>query len=69
MDYLKRLDNYDASIIAQTCLDYQLYEEAFEIYRKHDLEAEALDVLLNKINDINRGAEFAEKMNSPEVFA
>jgi clathrin heavy chain len=46
-------------------LEYNLYEEAFEIYRKHNHDCEALDVLLKNIGDITRGAEFAEKINSP----
>lgn len=65
MDYIKRLDNYDGQVIAQNCLEYNLYEEAFEIYRKHNHDCEALDVLLKNIGDITRGAEFAEKINSP----
>ncbi len=34
MDYIKRLDNYDGPAIAVIAIEHELYEEAFEIYRK-----------------------------------
>ena len=69
MDYIKRLDNYDCSTIAQECIDNQLFEEAFEIYKKDSQVSQALNVLLNHLGDLVRGAEFAEKINSKEVWA
>lgn len=62
MDYVKRLSDYDGPDIAKIALgeDYQLYEEAFEIYKKFKLNVEAIDVLLYNIENITRAAEFAE---------
>lgn len=68
MDYIKRLDNYDGPAIAVIAIEHQLYEEAFEIYRKQNHNEEALSVLLNNIRDLNRSAEFAEKIGKPEVW-
>lgn len=68
MDYIKRLDNYEGPVIAQDCISSGLYEEAFEIYKKHKMEAEALSVLLDELQDLSRGAEFVEKINSKELW-
>jgi len=69
MDYIKRLDNYDGPAIATIAIEYGLYEEALEIYRKHNLFTEAMNLLLNNIGDINRAAEFAEKINKADVWS
>ena len=36
MDYINRLDNYNGNEIATACLkpEYELYEEAFLVYKK-----------------------------------
>jgi clathrin heavy chain len=54
MDYINRLDNYDAVDIAKIALDpkYNLPEEAFTIFKKHNLHSEALDVLIEKVGDL-----------------
>jgi len=71
MDYINRLDNYDADEIASVALgeEYQLYEEAFVIYKKVKKYVEAIDVLLNNIESIPRAAEFAERINEPPVWS
>lgn len=71
MDYINRLDNYDGPEIAKIALggQYQLYEEAFVIYKKTGYVVEAIEVLLNNIESIARAAEFAEKVNQPEVWS
>lgn len=63
MDYINRLDNFDAEEIAKIGLreEYQLYEEVFVIYKKNNMMTEAVDVLINYVKDIPRAAEFAEK--------
>jgi len=63
------LDNYDGPAIATIAIEYGLYEEALEIYRKHNLFTEAMNLLLNNIGDINRAAEFAEKINKADVWS
>lgn len=71
MDFINRLDNYDGVQIAKIALgkEYQLYEEAFTIYKKFNLNVEAIEVLLTYIEKIDRAAEFAEKINLPEVWS
>jgi len=70
MDYINRLDNYDGDQIAQIALgdDYQLYEEAFLIYKKCGNNAEAMETLLTNIESIERASEFAARCNEPEVW-
>jgi clathrin heavy chain len=71
MDYINRLDNYDADEIAETALkeQYKLYEEAFVIYKKYNQNAKAIDVLLNRVQSIERAADFAEKVGESEVWS
>ena len=61
MDYINRLDNYDGPEIAKIALgeQYQLYEEAYIIYTKNNLPVQAVEVLLNNIDDIARAAEYS----------
>ncbi len=33
-DYIFRLDNFDGPAVAEKAIEYELYEEAFEIYKK-----------------------------------
>ena len=56
MDYINRLENYDGPDIALVALsdEYCMYEEAFTIYKKFDMSVEAVDVLLNRIQNVNR---------------
>jgi clathrin heavy chain len=71
MDYIHRLDHFDGPDIAKiACSEsYELYEEAFEIYRKFDLNVDAIDVLLNHLESLERGNEFAQRCNQPEVWS
>lgn len=70
MDYINRLDNYNGNEIAAACLkeEYKLYEEAFVVYKKSNQPIDAIKVLLEKINALDRAADFAEKTNQPEVW-
>mmetsp|Transcript_85130 Transcript_85130/g.127573 ORF Transcript_85130/g.127573 Transcript_85130/m.127573 type:complete len:1700 (+) Transcript_85130:39-5138(+) len=68
MDYVNRLDSYDAPDIANIAIESGLYEEAFVIFRKAQYHAQAVDVLIDHIDNVERAAEFADKINSPEVF-
>jgi clathrin heavy chain len=45
-----------------------LYEEAFVIYKKNNYPVEAIEVLINNIENFSRAAEFAEKTNLPDVW-
>lgn len=44
MEYITRLDNYDAPDIANIAIGSELYEEAFAIFRKFDVNTSAIQV-------------------------
>merc|ERR1719443_2509659 len=70
MDYINRLDNYDGPTIAKVALGhpYNLFEEAFLIYKKCNLHSEAMDTLLTNIESLERAQEFAARINEPAVW-
>ena len=47
MEYINRLDNYDAPDIANIAISNQLYEEAFAIFKKFDVNASAIQVCVS----------------------
>lgn len=47
MEYINRLDNYDAPDIANIAINNQLYEEAFAIFKKFDVNISAIQVRHN----------------------
>jgi clathrin heavy chain len=70
IDYINRLDNFDAPELAKIAIEkYDLYEEAFMIYRKVGMNEEAIEVLLSNITNLDRAKEFAEKIASPQVWS
>ncbi|RYY38323.1 hypothetical protein EON62_00490, partial [archaeon] len=71
MEYINRLDNYDGAEIAKIALrdEYQLYEEAYTIYKKTSMHLDAVGVLLNQIGDIERAHEYAQRVNEKEVWS
>ena len=44
MEYINRLDNYDAPDLATICIGSELFEEAFSIFRKYDVNTSAIEV-------------------------
>lgn len=44
MEYINRLDNYDAPDIANIAINNELYEEAFAIFKKFDVNTSAIQV-------------------------
>ena len=50
MEYINRLDNYDAPDIANIAINNQLYEEAFAIFKKFDVNTSAIQVFKNFLN-------------------
>jgi len=70
MDYINRLDNYDGPEIAKIAVGepYHLYEEAFVIYKKSGLHAEAMDTLLGSIDSLERAQEFAVRCNDSKCW-
>jgi len=71
MDYCNRLENYDGPDIAKIAVSeqYQLFEEAFFIYKKFKKGADAVTVLLENIKSIERAVEFADYWDQPEVWS
>jgi clathrin heavy chain len=69
MEYVTRLDNYDAPEIANIAIGSELYEEALAIFKKYEVNAKAIEVLLDYIGSLDRAYEFAERCNQPEVWS
>ena len=69
MDYINRLENYDAPDIANIAISNQLYEEAFSIYQKFKVNTSAIQVLIDHIRNLDRAYEFAERCNEPGVWS
>lgn len=44
MEYINRLDNYDAPDIANIAISNELFEEAFAIFKKFDVNTSAIQV-------------------------
>jgi clathrin heavy chain len=71
LEYVRRLENYNAPLIAEMCAQekFQLYEESFFIYHKIQQYSKAMHILVEFINDTDRSAEYASKVNVPEVWS
>ncbi|KAF8661339.1 hypothetical protein AX16_001434 [Volvariella volvacea WC 439] len=67
--YINKLQNYDAAEIAKIATEHGLYEEALTIYKKYDQHAMAINVLVEHIVSIDRGLDYANKVNRPEVWS
>jgi clathrin heavy chain len=81
MEYINRLDNFDGPDIAKIAAseEYELYEEALTIYIKFgkkssgeeqkELHVSAVEVIVDLIRDMDRGKEFAERVNISPVWS
>eukprot|EP00163_Fabomonas_tropica_P025672 TRINITY_DN4486_c0_g1_i1.p1 TRINITY_DN4486_c0_g1~~TRINITY_DN4486_c0_g1_i1.p1 ORF type:complete len:1704 (-),score=653.64 TRINITY_DN4486_c0_g1_i1:69-5180(-) len=69
MDYINRLDNYDAADIANIAISSDLFEEAFTIFKKFEHHTSAVGVLIDHLESIDRALEYASKVNEPEVWS
>ena len=69
MEYINRLDNYDAPDIANIAISSELYEEAFAIYKKFEVNTSAVQVLIDNVKNLDRAYEFAERCNEPGVWS
>jgi len=69
MEYLRRMDNYDALDVGKVCVGAGLYEEAYTVYYKAGKRELALDVLLDNLKDYARAEEFAARIDVPEVWS
>lgn len=69
MDYINRLDNYDAPDIASIAINNELFEEAFAIFKKFNVNQSAIQVLIDNVKNLDRAYEFAERCNEPGVWS
>jgi clathrin heavy chain len=68
MEYIDRLDNYDAPDIANIAIQSELYEEAFAIFKKFEVNSSAVQVLIENVSNLDRAYEFAARCNEPAVW-
>ncbi|OBA27121.1 clathrin heavy chain [Hanseniaspora valbyensis NRRL Y-1626] len=66
--YIEKLEKYDPEEIGSMCVENELYEEAFEIYNSNELYSKALKVILEDMLSLNRGQEYAEKLDQKELW-
>ncbi|KAH8648930.1 hypothetical protein BGZ60DRAFT_422610 [Tricladium varicosporioides] len=69
MDYIHRLDAYNAPDVANICIEVGLFEEAFEVYKKINDHKSAANVLVEHVVSIDRAQEYAERVELPEVWS
>lgn len=81
MEYINRLDNFDGPDIAKIAASdaNELFEEAYTIYVKFGKKAvgeeqvthqvNAVEILVDKIRDLDRAKEFAERVNAAAVWS
>ncbi|KAG1680294.1 Clathrin heavy chain 1 [Nymphon striatum] len=69
MEYINRLDNYDAPDIANIAIGSELFEEAFAIFKKFDVNTSAVQVLIEHVQNLDRAYEFAERCNESAVWS
>ncbi|XXG67428.1 hypothetical protein AAC387_Pa06g0783 [Persea americana] len=69
MDYINRLDKFDGPAVGEIAVEGELYEEAFSIFRKFNLNVQAVNVLLDNIRSIERAVEFAFRVEEDAVWS
>ncbi|KAG5061111.1 hypothetical protein JHK87_002140 [Glycine soja] len=69
MDYINRLDNFDGPAVGEVAVEAQLYEEAFSIFKKFNLNVQAVNVLLDNLQTIDRAVEFAFRVEEDAVWS
>lgn len=69
MGYIHQLEHYSPDVIAEQCIEIGMYEEAFEIYKKHENHVAASDVLIEHIVSIDRAQDYADRVDTPEVWS
>lgn len=69
MAYIDKVEGFDVQEIAGIAIENQLYEEAFTLYKKNNMHAEAMNVLVEYIVSIDRAYQYANKVNEPAVWS
>lgn len=65
--YIHRLDNFDGLAVAKIALDYEMFGEAFDIYRKFGLMAQAISMLLDNQDNLERALEYATEVSASSL--
>eukprot|EP00659_Diplonema_papillatum_P014992 gene14992-22888_t len=71
MKYIKRMHSFDVDEIASAALKKKLYEEVLQIHKQSnqkDGSCKAMKVVLNEMNDLQRGKEMAASENKPACW-
>ena len=58
MEYINRLENYDAPDIANIAISSELYEEAFAIFKKFEVNTSAIQVLIDNVKNLDTSIKF-----------
>ena len=69
MGYIHQLDKYDANDIAEQLVSLGMFEEAFEVYNKHNNYVAAVAVLADNIVSLDRAQEYGDRVDEPEVWS
>jgi clathrin heavy chain len=69
MNYIHQLEHYTPEDIAEQCIEVGMFDEAFEVYKKHDRPVDAVSVLIDHIVSIDRAQDFAERIDTSEVWS
>ncbi|KAF2684962.1 clathrin heavy chain [Lentithecium fluviatile CBS 122367] len=69
LGYIHQLEHYTPEDISQQCIEVGMYEEAFEIYKKHQSHVDAVNVLIDHIVSIDRAQDYAEQIDTAEVWS
>ncbi|CAC9895743.1 unnamed protein product [Aureobasidium pullulans] len=68
-NYIQNLSEYSPEDIASQCIEVGMYEEAFEIYKKHGNHTAATNVLVEHVVSIDRAQDYADQVDTPEVWS
>ncbi|CAJ1036018.1 Clathrin, heavy-chain linker/Clathrin-H-link/Region in Clathrin and VPS, putative [Leishmania lindenbergi] len=69
MEYVTTLEDYDAADIAHLASGAGMHEVAFVVCTRHNMQKEAIKVLLQDMNDVSRGRAFAQKTDTAAVWS
>ncbi|CAD6563669.1 MAG: hypothetical protein CYPHOPRED_000018 [Cyphobasidiales sp. Tagirdzhanova-0007] len=69
MGYIDKVEGFDVMEIADIAIENQLFEEAFTLFKKHNMHLEAMNVLVEYIVSIDRAYQYANKVNVPPVWS
>ena len=58
MEYVNRLDDFNGPEVGEIAAGNELYEEALAIYKKFNLHVDAMNILIESIEDIGRAMEY-----------